>query len=603
MGEPAGAGIGLSNAIGILEQFGMRQWRFGDWTFSEWDRMLRGPGTSTQLRGKTAELLSFLLEAGHRVLSKESILSAVWSDRVVSDNTLMQSIRELRVAFVDDAAKPRFVETLRGRGYRWVGPVAQVLPDGGRAPKQIPAIRRWPPRAWVWTLTALILAGVGARMLSTEHRNDATAARSAFRRGESAEAERTFDAILRRRPSDADGLVGMAAIRFERGNRQAAEDMLRGVLFAGDEIGPATRLPALELAGDLAYDAGELDVAERRYREALDLARAQHDGWRKTALTTRLSVIAAERGSVAEYLLLRARAADLREMRTNDDAYAAALMASGTLEHGGVAGGLGIPELREALELFVRRDEPRGMAAALRALGRKIGLPLEARRSHLERALRLYDEIGDVRGRLHTLLARADVEIAGLQSVDALDTARRCVALSSMIDSERMKPECSFRLGMAVMLQMPNGDKGPGEILEASLSHYESAHRRFEAMGITFDRMAVALHREVARLELGAVEAARQGFQNLAARYEALPFRRGVIGARLGEAAAGYALGEVAAADAIVEAQRESNPSLGPILQRFRALHVRATDAGFNRLFRFLITAEPSVASGGASIR
>jgi DNA-binding response OmpR family regulator len=67
-------------------------------------------------------LLSALLEAGGRVLSREQLLDAVHGtdEAFVMDRTVDAHIRRLRRKLDDDAQNPRFVATVRGVGYRAV---------------------------------------------------------------------------------------------------------------------------------------------------------------------------------------------------------------------------------------------------------------------------------------------------------------------------------------------------------------------------------------------------------------------------------------------------------------------------------------------------
>lgn len=83
------------------------------------------------LRPRTWNVLCHLAERPGRLVTKDELLDAVWSDAVVTEGTLTNSIRELRAALGDDARSPRFVETVHRRGFRFV---ADVLSSGAEAP-------------------------------------------------------------------------------------------------------------------------------------------------------------------------------------------------------------------------------------------------------------------------------------------------------------------------------------------------------------------------------------------------------------------------------------------------------------------------------------
>ena len=51
---------------------------------------------------------------------------------MVGDATLAACIRELRKAFGDDPRQPQFIETVHGRGYRWIGEIKSQRSKVGR---------------------------------------------------------------------------------------------------------------------------------------------------------------------------------------------------------------------------------------------------------------------------------------------------------------------------------------------------------------------------------------------------------------------------------------------------------------------------------------
>ncbi|PYQ06664.1 MAG: hypothetical protein DMF82_05645 [Acidobacteria bacterium] len=79
-----------------------------------------------KLAPKTLALLRFLLERAGDVITKDEVFGAVWPETVVSDGALTSCVRELRKALEDDARRPRYIETLHRRGYRFVARVVSV---------------------------------------------------------------------------------------------------------------------------------------------------------------------------------------------------------------------------------------------------------------------------------------------------------------------------------------------------------------------------------------------------------------------------------------------------------------------------------------------
>jgi TolB-like protein/Flp pilus assembly protein TadD len=75
---------------------------------------------------KAFQLLRFLVENPERLLTKNEILDAVWGDLCVSEGLVKEYIHDLRSALEDDPRHPDFIETVRGRGYRFLGGIGGV---------------------------------------------------------------------------------------------------------------------------------------------------------------------------------------------------------------------------------------------------------------------------------------------------------------------------------------------------------------------------------------------------------------------------------------------------------------------------------------------
>lgn len=91
---------------------------------------LRGPNGERQLSPKAASVLCILIQAPGQVVSKDELLAEVWPDVAVNDGVLSTVIYELRQALGETASKPRYLETLRKRGYRWIGSPPAKMPPG-----------------------------------------------------------------------------------------------------------------------------------------------------------------------------------------------------------------------------------------------------------------------------------------------------------------------------------------------------------------------------------------------------------------------------------------------------------------------------------------
>jgi DNA-binding winged helix-turn-helix (wHTH) protein/Tfp pilus assembly protein PilF len=72
------------------------------------------------------ELLMYLIEHAGKVCTVEQITAAVWKNTIVSSETITQRITLLRKALDDDPKQPKYIESVRGRGYRLlVKPIEQ----------------------------------------------------------------------------------------------------------------------------------------------------------------------------------------------------------------------------------------------------------------------------------------------------------------------------------------------------------------------------------------------------------------------------------------------------------------------------------------------
>src|SRR5262249_16604650 len=72
-------------------------------------------------------LCCLVTQAG-QLVTKDALLEAVWPDTAMSESILTVAIRTLRRVLGDQARTPRFIETVHGRGYRFIAPVSATRP-------------------------------------------------------------------------------------------------------------------------------------------------------------------------------------------------------------------------------------------------------------------------------------------------------------------------------------------------------------------------------------------------------------------------------------------------------------------------------------------
>jgi DNA-binding winged helix-turn-helix (wHTH) protein len=100
-------------------------YQWGHWRFEPSECRLLRDGEVVPLQAKSLDLLFTLLRRAPRLVTKEEILAAVWADAIVEEGNIAFHIAALRKV-LDESAGPSAIETVRGRGYRFVPDVAVV---------------------------------------------------------------------------------------------------------------------------------------------------------------------------------------------------------------------------------------------------------------------------------------------------------------------------------------------------------------------------------------------------------------------------------------------------------------------------------------------
>ena len=103
---------------------------FGDFRLDPRRRVLssRKTGQTVPLPANAFDLLVRMVEQAGTLLSRQSLLSGIWSHATVVDNSVNQAVTAIREALGDDPARPTYVGTVRGRGYRFLADVRSEGP-------------------------------------------------------------------------------------------------------------------------------------------------------------------------------------------------------------------------------------------------------------------------------------------------------------------------------------------------------------------------------------------------------------------------------------------------------------------------------------------
>lgn len=77
-------------------------------------------GTEIILSSKENAIMKLFLDNVNRIFSKDMIYEMVWGHSIIDENAIMVYINRLRQKIEDDPAKPKYIQTVRGLGYRFV---------------------------------------------------------------------------------------------------------------------------------------------------------------------------------------------------------------------------------------------------------------------------------------------------------------------------------------------------------------------------------------------------------------------------------------------------------------------------------------------------
>src|ERR1700722_1857934 len=89
---------------------------------------LRRRGRRMKLEKKPMDLLIFLVARREQLVSRQEIVAKLWRSDLFIDTepNINNIVRKIRTALGDNSAKPRFLETVVGKGYRFIGPVRVI---------------------------------------------------------------------------------------------------------------------------------------------------------------------------------------------------------------------------------------------------------------------------------------------------------------------------------------------------------------------------------------------------------------------------------------------------------------------------------------------
>ena len=97
--------------------------RFSQFELDEAEARLTRAGQPVPLAPKPFAVLCALARVPSTLVTKNALLDSVWGHRFVSESVLKSTISELRAALEDDPKRPRYIETVSRRGYRFIAAI------------------------------------------------------------------------------------------------------------------------------------------------------------------------------------------------------------------------------------------------------------------------------------------------------------------------------------------------------------------------------------------------------------------------------------------------------------------------------------------------
>lgn len=118
--------------------------RFGEFELDLDRYELRRGREVVKAEPRVLEVLNYLIERRERVVPKEELLDTLWADVHVSDSALTTAIRDARRALSDSPTEPRWIRTIYGRGFRFVGNVDATSGAAAVTPAPAPVLPSLP---------------------------------------------------------------------------------------------------------------------------------------------------------------------------------------------------------------------------------------------------------------------------------------------------------------------------------------------------------------------------------------------------------------------------------------------------------------------------
>jgi len=117
-------------------------WRFDDFVLDTARYELRHGTDVIRVEPQVFDVMTQLVSNHDRFVTKEELFDNVWGGRFVGEAALTSRIKAARRALGDDGESQRYIRTVRGRGYQFVGTITVDEPAPSAKPEPAPAPRQ-----------------------------------------------------------------------------------------------------------------------------------------------------------------------------------------------------------------------------------------------------------------------------------------------------------------------------------------------------------------------------------------------------------------------------------------------------------------------------
>ncbi len=112
--------------LSSITRDGSLRYIFENYAFDTGLRELHRGADVVSVAPQVFDLLDYLIRNRERVVSKDDLINAIWSGRIVSDAALTTRLNVARTAIGDSGEEQRLIKTLPRKGFRFIGAVLEV---------------------------------------------------------------------------------------------------------------------------------------------------------------------------------------------------------------------------------------------------------------------------------------------------------------------------------------------------------------------------------------------------------------------------------------------------------------------------------------------